>query len=462
MSFLNKKRAAFLIVVAFSFSLIIPVSLAWPFFSSEPEEKITLATGFYDEIGTLYTTKTSDNINIKMLRYHAPGEDFNYGAQPLLLFPGILENMNQFLQHSTKEIKELFDVQLPEDLADWAVGDEKIEEDPMLYYSIAYYLWKIGYDPWFGNYRGTGLGEARSQDGGSKTSLDVFGLYDVRAGIRKVYEVTGLHPVIGGHSTGGLGAIMHLQGCDFSWTGHVKSYNTLVKERNGDTKGPETVKGFIGLDPAWIPGMTNLLDNPLIWGLLYTDLVIDLRSIIETIITLPLVSDVMPWILKLITEQYGEDVNFIFREMVNLDATNVNDAWIFYLLAYTLDTLYLRTLAQYLDFIANDRVREFFRNGILNNVIISPPKPRWLDGYYYYDKNMANMKVPSIIFLAEMENEVMDLVDADKVISGVIDAKTPNVNDEHYFIPGAHIDMPAGFAAPIELFPKLGDWLAKI
>jgi len=444
-------------------SLAIPVSFAWSFslFGSE-EEEITLATGFYDEIGTIFEAKSDDNIKIKLLRYHAPGKGFNYGAQPILLFPGILENMNQFLQHSTKEIKELFDVQLPDEVADWAKYDENIQADPMLYYSLAYYLWKIGYDPWFGNYRGTGLGPARSDDGDGSISLDIFGLYDLRAGVRKVNEITGLHPVIGGHSTGGLGSIIYLQGCQFTWTGHVRSYNSLVEERNGDDNGPETVKGFIGLDPAWIPGMTSLLDNSLIWALLYTDLVIDLRSIIELVIDIPLAPNIMECILGLITDKYGENLNIIFREFVNLDLLNINDEWLFFLLAYTLDTLYLRTLAQYLDFIANDRVREFFRNGFLNSGRVSPPEPWFLDGYYYYDENMEKMKVPAITFLAEMENEFMDLVDADKVIRDVVNGKTQTAIDECYMIPGAHIDMPGGINAPIELFPKLGSWLAKL
>ncbi len=44
------------------------------------------------------------------------------------------------------------------------------------------------------------------------TSLDTWAIYDTRAAIRKVYEVTGKHPVIGGHSTGGLVSYVYLQG----------------------------------------------------------------------------------------------------------------------------------------------------------------------------------------------------------------------------------------------------------
>ena len=93
---------------------------------------------------------------------------------------------------------------------------------------------------------------------------------------------------------------------------------------------------------------------------------------------------------------------------------------------------------------------------------MSPPEPWLLDGYYYYDENMEKMSVPSIIFLAEMENDFMDLVDADKVIRDVVNGKTQTPLDEYYMIPGAHIDMPGGINAPIDLFPKLENWLAKI
>ena len=62
-----------------------------------------------------------------VLRYHPAGNDFNYEAPPVLLFPGICENINQFLTCSTPKIKELFDLELPDNLADWAIGDENIE-----------------------------------------------------------------------------------------------------------------------------------------------------------------------------------------------------------------------------------------------------------------------------------------------------------------------------------------------
>lgn len=90
-------------------------------------------------------------LTIKLLRYHPEGERVNEGAQPVVLFSGLLCNMNEYLMHTPPELKELYNVELPSDLADWAKGDERIQNDPMLYYSLAYYLWKQGYDVWLVN-----------------------------------------------------------------------------------------------------------------------------------------------------------------------------------------------------------------------------------------------------------------------------------------------------------------------
>ncbi|MFX1340760.1 MAG: hypothetical protein ACFFDK_19275 [Promethearchaeota archaeon] len=42
-----------------------------------------------------------------------------------------------------------------------------------------------------------------------------------------------------------------------------------------------------------------------------------------------------------------------------------------------------------------------------------------------------------------------------------MDAKTPNSNDEVYFVEGAHIDLAMGTTTPIEVFPRLGTWLEQ-
>jgi hypothetical protein len=56
----------------------------------------------------------------------------------------------------------------------------------------------------------------------------------------------------------------------------------------------------------------------------------------------------------------------------------------------------------------------------------------------------------------------MELVDGDQIIGDLMNGKTRHVYDVYYWIEGAHIDVPMGVRAPVDLFPKLGSWLAKI
>jgi hypothetical protein len=432
---------------------------------SEIEDEPSTSTGFYDGIGRKYTVYADDGIRLRMLRYHAPGKSFNYGSQPVLLFSGLGCNMNQFLQHTTPELVERYGKPtLPTNLADWAKGDTNIEEDPMLYYSIAYYMWSQGYDPWFLNYRGTGYGDMKSEvDDPHKVSIDVWALRDVRAGVRKVNAVTGKHPFIGGHSTGGLVGIMYLQGCKFGWDGMVRSSSSLKKERNGITKGPETVKGFIGLDPAMIPIMNiPLIDSLLVWSIVNLELYLDLRGMIETLLDAPIIGSIMDLLIGAIAGKVGDWFADIFRELMNLDTTNINEEIMFFLVAYAADSMYFRVLGHFLDFLSNKVVREHFKNGWFNKGWIKPPTPRWWDSYYYYTDNMRKISAPTICFLGTHENEFMDLVDGDQIIRDLMNGKTRHVYDECYWIAGAHIDVPMGIRAPVDLFPKLGNWLAKI
>lgn len=421
------------------------------------EEEVLYPTGYYADIGKIYVALTDDDISIKLLRYHAPGKDFNYGTQPVLLFPGIMANANEFLMKSTPELTTRYNITLPNEIADWAKGDENLEKDPMLYYSIAYYLWKMGFDPWFANYRGIGYGAMKSEDGDGVNSIDEFGLYDVRASVRKVYEITKLHPVVGGHSTGGLSSIMYLEGCKFGEDGHVVSDESLVKERNGITEGPETVKGFIGLDPAWIPGMSTILNNYLTWLLLYQDSTIDYRNLLETLLGIPSIADLIDAIDNYILENFGETMKDLLMNIVNLNYSNVNQEWLYSMFAYAIDKIYSRTLAEYLDNTINDMVRESFRNGEGNEGLVTPPEPSESDGYYYYSKNVYKMSVPEFFINALMDNDYMDLVDAEKDVRDIVNGKTKTNIDEYYIVNGAHIDVVAGISAPIVLYPKLRD-----
>jgi len=428
------------------------------------EQTTTEEGGFYDDIGQIYEAETDDGLTIIVFRYHAPGKNFNYGTQPVLLFPGLACNFNQFLAHSTPELKEKYDITLPEDLADWAVGDKNIEDDPMLYYSIAYYMWAQGYDPWFANYRGIGYENTKSEGGDGATSMDQFALYDVKAAVKKVYEITGLHPAIGGHSTGGLVSIMYLQGTAFRWDGHIRSYDSLVKERNGITDGPQTVAGLVGIDPAMIPIVPDILDNILIWALLKTDIVLDAGGLLNTLMGIELVDEIFQGLISFMAdgEILGETLVDFLKNTVNLDVNNVNDEMLYFFFKYCVSTMYFRTLSQYLDYYVNQCVREFWQNGWFNNLRTVPPAPHWLDGYYYYTDNMDKIQVPLICFLADGEGDLLDFVDADQIMKDLVNGKTQTVNDECYTVPAAHIDIGFGINNPKTMHPQLGNWLAKI
>nr|MDO8079209.1 alpha/beta hydrolase [Candidatus Freyarchaeota archaeon] len=419
------------------------------------------SSGFYDDLGTIYKVKTPDGTYIKVLRYHPPGQNFRNGSQPILLFSGILANINEFLSHSTPRLKQFYNVTLPDNLAPWAVGDENIKKDPLLYYSIAYYLWKQGYDVWLANYRGTGYKEMKSDMGKPTTSIDTFALYDARTAIKHVYSVTGKHPVVGGHSTGGLVTMMLLQGTYFKSNGHVGSTDALVKERNGITQGPETIKGFIALEPAGIPTITKLLDIHLVWEILDMDLYLDIRTILETLDGTGKCS--MIYLLEEVASQAGPIIRDLLENILNMDLTDFNPPLAYFHLAYSLDSVYFDVLAQYFDFAMHKTIREFFKNGFFNQFLAEAPTPRAWDGYYYYiGNNMKKVKVPMITILATMQNNYLDLVNATEIIQDFIKGKTPSGNDPYYFVEGAHIDVPIGLRAPTGAFPYIGSWLRTI
>lgn len=422
----------------------------------------TPSSGFYAQLGTIYTVKTLDGVNIKVLRYHPPNQNFRNGSQPILLIPGIMANINYFISYSTPRLKQLYpNVTLPANLSAWAVNDKNIQKDPLLYYSIAYYLWAQGYDVWLVNYRSVGYAEMKSDMGSSTTSIDDWALYDVRAALNLVYTVTQQHPLVGGHSTGGLVTMMLLQGAYIKSDGTVGSTTALVKERNGITQGPETIKGYIALEPAGIPVITSLLNTPLTWALLNTGLYLDIRSMMETLDGTGNIS--LLQLLQQLLDQSGQTIRDIIENILQTDMTDFTPALAYYHFAYSLDGIYFNILEQYADFASGHTVREFFRNGFWNQFLFSPPQPHTGDGYYYYvGSNMKKMSVPMIAMLATMNNTYMDFVNSTEIIKDYINGKTFNLRDTYFFVQGAHVDAAIGIRAPTDVFPNIGTWLAVV
>lgn len=210
--------------------------------------------------------------------------------------------------------------------------------------------------------------------------------------------------------------------------------------------------------------MTKALDNFFLWVLASTDIKLELRVLIETLLNeIPASGDLLIWLFDIITDKYGEEAKEAFEYILNLDTTNMNEELMYFFIRYAVDGIYFRTLAQYLDFIAHDTVRECYKNGWFNEWKTEPPEPGgWFDSYYYYIDNTYKTSIPALIFLAEEENDFMDLVDGDTVVRDVYNGKTENPCDELYWLEGAHIDMPIGLRAPSDLFPKLGSWLVKV
>ncbi len=427
----------------------------------------------------LYQAVADDGIILKMKRYRpTPDTDYNDGSQPVLLFSGIVCNMNEFMTHTPDDrIDDYKDMELPQPIAEWAVGDAFIEEDPMRYYSIAYYLWSKGYDPWFANYRGTGRGDFESDKGDNLTTLDVWAALDAPACIKKVYDETGIHPVIGGHSTGGLVSYCYLQGISFDkselgkgYLPHLKFDTEVAKQRNSE------IKGFIGLDPAAIPpfpdvGALRSLVYPLISRPIYLDLdylfedvvnprIKDSRILITTIdAVFGMISGMHNFYDQFLGMFLPQEFDiFGYLNFWQVDNTHpyVED----YFARYGTSSVPLRAISQYVDFLINSTIREHWMNGEENADRKIGPEPNpGEDGYYYYKDNMNLLSVPAIVLLSYYDS----LVESQEIIDDIMEAKTKTPHDAYYIVPdSSHVDVPVGLNAPTFSFPKIGAWLEDI
>ncbi|MDI9610010.1 MAG: hypothetical protein QFX36_01640 [Archaeoglobales archaeon] len=429
----------------------------------------------FEQFGEIHTVKTADGVSIKLLHYCYKGV-CNKGAQPIILFSGLMANMNEYLAHTPAELKSKYAPYYPQmAIASWAQNDPNVKADPLLQHSLAYYLWKKGYDVWLVNYRGTGYDTMKSQKGSVYVSLDVWAMYDTPAAINYVYSKTGKNPIIGGHSTGGLVSYVYLQGTKFQstlscltgdpWCKKVASYDSLVKERNGITKGAQTVLGVIALDPAMIPPLPQIIDTKVGWALLDIPIYMDLRSLLESIAKSRLLWNTtllaMNFLYTVIEEayyQYGDRCELI-KALAMYATEDMNDPLGDFSVRYIMDSIYTPTLVQYADFGLRLTAREYFENGG-KSYLISPPNPKpGLDGYYYYIYNMKKVQVPFITILSELPG----LVEAEQIEKDLMGRKTPHPLDETWLIKGTgHLELPFGLKAPAEIFPKIGNWLDKM
>ena len=420
----------------------------------------------------IYSTVTDDNYELKLLRYR-PSTDasFNENRQPVLLLGGICMNNDEFLPHTTDLMKDQYSAMtLPADLAKWAVGDNYIENDHMLYYNLGYYLWKKGFDPWFGNYRGTGRGDMKSEGPANVSTLDAPGCLDVPALVKKVTEITGLKPFIGGHSTGGLACYVYLQGAYMdagevikgkkaktSYIPHVKVSGDLAKERNG------SVMGFIAIDPAVAPPLPSFLDTEAIWDILGLPIVLPLDDLMQTLevnsgYTGMAFADIMDYLFNGLDELAIKYPDSVFQYLQFFRTSEVDPYVLDFFIRYATSNAYLRMFAQYADWGLNEVLREGYTNGPENTGVVMPASRQDGDGYYYYEDHMGNITAPTICLMSEANG----LVATDLVYKYLLDRKTPNDRDLFYEVPDtAHADLPIGYQAPTVIYPMLSDWLEK-
>ena len=445
----------------------------------------------------IYSTTADDGSKIFLYRYapYTTGTpQFRTTGTPVVIFTGICMNMNQYLSVTPSEMKDAYSgVYVPDvsSAPDWALNSDGtdyetyIKADKMRYYSLAHYLWLQGFDPWFVNYRGTGRGDVKSTaaNPNGMTTLDTWATLDAPAAIAKVKSVTGKRMFIGGHSTGGLAAYNYLQGAylesgiattawakkiyyqmcySLGYMPHVKASETLARTRNTD------IKGFIGLDPAGVPALPNLLDTTLIWTLVGTRLYLPLDNISDNLISLfpekPLVGLLEGVFGMLNKAAAGDSAISNFFDYLNFwlveDMDPCLEDWT---VRYSVGGAALRGFGHYMDMGLHRTLREHYLNGKENYLSKlftggSTPNPG-KDGYYYFSENMARMTVPLIVFSSSSGS----LVDPEATYDFIISKKSPTAYDEWYVLSGTgHFDMAMGKKMPTTMFPQLGTWLKSV
>lgn len=420
----------------------------------------------------LYEAVCVDGVVLKMRRYRpTPAAGYREGRQPVLLFPGILENMNQFLAWTPPECKRRYrGMQLRTPLPAWAKDDPYIKDDPMLYFNLGHFLWNQGYDPWFVNYRGVGRGALKSQGHPQdRAAVDTWITLDAPAAIHKVIAVTGLKPVIGGHSTGGFMCYAYLQGVYVDkdelldgymggYLPHVKADAELAARRNAQ------VRGVIALDPALIPNLTGIKDVWLFNYLIRQPWFLDFGALGEGVGTVSFSKKCTArWTACLFDCFYrSSSYNDNYKGMAEaLNIWNTHDKhpnmsdWIAF---HVFSGAYAGCIEQYWDFCVNQTIREYWRNGKENKELKKAP-PADQPGYYSYRKNMDKVSAPFFAVLSEYKG----LVNADEIVADLMEAKTRDAHDEWFVLPNAgHMNVYEGYAASRIVYPMLSTWLQKV
>ncbi len=433
------------LVLLLLFGLMCPSVLAE---GSAPQEK--------------YIARTVDGVDLAVRRYHPDADSpMRNGGQPVILMAGFACNSDFFDIHTPEGVT--YDETLPAELADWAVGDVRLQEDPMKYYNMAYYLWSQGYDPWIANYRCQGRDPYRS--GGTGTNaIDEYGIYDMPAIITLVREVTGRKPVWAGHSMGAVMASIYLEGCRFEDMANpdsrVISDPALKAERNNG-EGVQALKGFISLDgPSWPCGNVSWLMGALLWTIFYIPYYLDLRPLTSSLGGA--VAEPVGALDRLFWSIWGQlgfpDYTFPFQAMLSLNPDNLDGNLTAYVFQYAADGFSSRAMLQFVDACYNHKMREDYRNGTFNWWRWCPPTPYEGDGYYYYSDNFDKISLPSLFIV----DDTSDITIPENVIE-VYNEKTRDPLDRCFRIPGtAHLDVVAGLNAPTELYPRVGAFLESL
>lgn len=409
----------------------------------------------------LHIVTTADGVKL-VIKHYLPeeGASYNTGAQPVILMPGLLCN-NNFYEVRTPNGASYNGVKLPDDLPEWAEGDPYIEADPMKFYSLAYYLWDQGYDVWTANYRGEGRDEMRC-GGAGPFAIDELGANDMPAIVTKVRELTGQKPVWVGHSMGSTMAYMFLQGARFTdptnTQSKIVSDPDLVAERN-DGEGPQALKALVDLDGPVIPGgsIASFL-RPLVFMLLGAPIYLDLRPLTANfgyLASSPMLA--LQSLLAAVSGMLGLIPGMdIFNIVRLINPKNISGCVSNFFFQFGVDGVSARVLTHFADAITYRKLREDWHNAPKWGTV--PPAPKAGDGYYYYSDNLAKISLPALV-IADATKDITNPTD----IKSFYDKKTRDDMDRYYVIPNtAHVDLVIGLNAPLELFPKIGEWLGSL